>query len=171
MDEVFGSENFVSLITFKKTGGQTSNLLSPVSDYIVWYAFNKERVKYNQLYREMRQGEGHSTGERYDQALLPDGIVVTVGSRDEFPPGTRFFRHVTLSSNRPAKEHEKIRVSNFGRYELFFPAAGRTLVTPHWLVITNLVAMRANPRQSKVLLHQVYSMTFPPIRLATFGMT
>jgi adenine-specific DNA-methyltransferase len=127
MDEVFGSENFVSLITFKKTGGQTSNLLSPVSDYIVWYAFNKERVKYNQLYREMRQGEGHSTGERYDQALLPDGIVVTVGSRDEFPPGTRFFRHVTLSSNRPAKEHEKIPFQFQGR--TFFPPANRTWTT------------------------------------------
>ncbi len=127
MDEVFGSSNFVSLITFKKTGGQTSNLLSPVSDYIVWYARNKEQVKYNQLYREMRQGEGHSTGERYDQALLPDGIVVTVGSRDEFPAGTRFFRHVTLSSNRPAKEHEKIPFEFQGR--TFFPPANRTWTT------------------------------------------
>ena len=127
MDEVFGSENFVSLITFKKTGGQTSNLLSPVSDYIVWYARKKEQAKYNQLYREMRQGEGHSTGERYDQAVLPDGVVVTVGSRDEFPPGTRFFRHVTLSSNRPAKEHEKIPFEFQGR--IFFPPANRTWTT------------------------------------------
>lgn len=32
MDDVFGDENFVSLITLKKTGGQTANLLSTVTD-------------------------------------------------------------------------------------------------------------------------------------------
>lgn len=127
MDEVFGGGNFVSLITFKKTGGQTSNLLAPISDYIVWYAKNVEQVKYNQLYKEMRPGEGHSTGERYDQALLPDGKVVTVGSRDSFPDGTRFFRHVTLSSNRPAKEHEKIPFDFEGR--AYYPPANRTWTT------------------------------------------
>src|SRR5574338_237153 len=127
MDEVFGSENFVSLITFKKTGGQTSNLLSPVSDYIIWYAKNIERVKYNQIYREMRPGEGHSTGERYDQALLPDGSVITAGSTDSFPEGTRFFRHITLSSNRPAKEHEKIPFEFRG--QVFYPPANRTWTT------------------------------------------
>ena len=102
MDEVFGSGNFVSLITFKKTGGQTSNLLAPVSDYLVWYAKNVDVIKYNQLYKEMRPGEGHSTGERYDQALLPNGEIVTAGSQEYFQEGTRFFRYVTLSSNRPA---------------------------------------------------------------------
>jgi adenine-specific DNA-methyltransferase len=127
MDEVFGSENFVSLITFKKTGGQTSNLLAPVVDYIIWYAKNVGQVKYNQLYREMRVGEGHGTGERYDQALLPDGHVVTVGSRESFPDGTRYFRHVTLSSNRPAKEHEKIPFEFDGR--TFYPPANRTWTT------------------------------------------
>ena len=129
MDEVFGSENFVSLITFKKTGGQTSNLLAPVSDYIVWYAKDIELLKgkYNQLFKEIRQGEGHSTGERYDQALLPDGKVVRANSRDEFPPSTRFFQHISLTSNRPAKEHEKIPVRFEGR--VYLPAANRTWST------------------------------------------
>ncbi|WP_300337393.1 site-specific DNA-methyltransferase [Accumulibacter sp.] len=127
MDEVFGSGNFVSLITFKKTGGQTSNLLAPVVDYIIWYAKNVGQVKYSQIYREMRVGEGHGTGERYDQALLPDGHVVTVGSRESFPDGTRYFRHVTLSSNRPAKEHEKIPFEFDGR--TFYPPANRTWTT------------------------------------------
>lgn len=127
MDEVFGSGNFVSLITFKKTGGQTSNLLAPVSDYIVWYGKKIESIKYNQLYKEMRPGEGHSTGERYDQALLPNGEIVTAGSLDYFQEGTRFFRYVTLSSNRPAKEHEKIPFEFEGR--VFYPPANRTWTT------------------------------------------
>ncbi|MDH4449343.1 MAG: site-specific DNA-methyltransferase [Rhodoferax sp.] len=127
MDEVFGSENFVALITFKKTGGQTSNLLSPVSDYLVWYGKDVEQIKYRQLFKEIKAGEGHSTGERYDQALLVDGTVVTAGSLDDVPKGTRFFRHVTLSSNRPAKEHEKIEFEFKGRK--FLPPANRTWTT------------------------------------------
>ena len=40
---MFGSENFVSLISFVKTSGATSTLLPSVSDYLVWYG--KERDK------------------------------------------------------------------------------------------------------------------------------
>ncbi len=34
-DEVLGSDNFVSLVTFRKTGGATSEFLAPVGDYIL----------------------------------------------------------------------------------------------------------------------------------------
>ena len=123
LDEVLGSDNFCAIISFKKTGAQTSNLLPPVSDFIIWYAKNRERVKFSQLYKEMIAGEGHSTGERYDQVLLPDGSVATAKSLEEVPPDARYFRHVTLSSNRPAKEHEKIPVHLEGRTFLPPPIA------------------------------------------------
>jgi adenine-specific DNA-methyltransferase len=35
MDEVFGADNFMSLITFKKTAHAASTLLPTVSDYLV----------------------------------------------------------------------------------------------------------------------------------------
>jgi adenine-specific DNA-methyltransferase len=38
MDEVFGSENFFSIITFKKTLPLGSSGLAGISDYIIWYA-------------------------------------------------------------------------------------------------------------------------------------
>jgi adenine-specific DNA-methyltransferase len=38
MDEIFGDDNFVSLITIQKTGGQPSDLLPNTSDFIIWYA-------------------------------------------------------------------------------------------------------------------------------------
>lgn len=50
MDEVFGSENFVSQIPFLKTSGKGGNLLDTVNDNLIWYAANKEKVKYRQLY-------------------------------------------------------------------------------------------------------------------------
>src|SRR4029077_10075780 len=57
MDEVFGSENSCGFITFKKTTGSGSfsggtNVLSAISDYLLWYAKDINHVKYRQLYRE-----------------------------------------------------------------------------------------------------------------------
>ncbi len=51
MDEVFGSENFVSLITYKVTSGtQQKGAPRRISDYLLWYAKNKEAVKFNRLF-------------------------------------------------------------------------------------------------------------------------
>ena len=51
MDEVFGVENFVGLIPFRKKsmplGGRT---IENMCDYLLWYAKYKVSVKYNQLY-------------------------------------------------------------------------------------------------------------------------
>jgi adenine-specific DNA-methyltransferase len=49
IDEVFGAEEFVALITFKKTGYQASALLPSNNDYLLWYGKNKEVLKYRKL--------------------------------------------------------------------------------------------------------------------------
>lgn len=67
MDEVFGSENFVSQIAFDTSGGQTSSAIAAAGDYVVWYAKNHENLKFRRLFLEKVAGEGASTGERYDQ--------------------------------------------------------------------------------------------------------
>ena len=40
LDEVFGSDNFVSLITFTKTSPLSSKLLASRCDYIIWFGKN-----------------------------------------------------------------------------------------------------------------------------------
>nr|WP_240161111.1 site-specific DNA-methyltransferase [Burkholderia sp. Ax-1719] len=125
MDEVFGTQNFVSVITVKKTGAQTSNLLPPVADYLVWYAKDVTRVKFRQLYQPMALGEGDSTGARYDQILMDDGKVVPVSAYEG--EGGRHFQLISLSSNRPAKEHEKWAVDFEGKS--YYPPANRTWTT------------------------------------------
>ncbi len=93
MDEVFGSENFVSLITFQKTGGASSTLLPSTVDYLIWYAKDREAVKFRPLYQPRAAGD--PSLDRYDQILLPDGTTRRVG-RDELrvkaevPEGRRF---------------------------------------------------------------------------------
>lgn len=46
MDEVFGTENFVSQITVVKTAGRSAAYLPGVSDAILWYARNAPTLKY-----------------------------------------------------------------------------------------------------------------------------
>ena len=100
MDEVFGPDNFVSVITFKKTSSATSDLLPSVSDYIVWYENNKTIMNYNQLYKVKRIG-----GEGADQYTWIDlGDVRRKALAEEYenpPQGARFFRPDQLTSQRP----------------------------------------------------------------------
>jgi len=70
MDEVFGSENFVSLIVFQTTSGFETNTLSRVGDFLLWYSKDIVKVKFRRLYepQEFRPGEGG-----YNWLLFPDG--------------------------------------------------------------------------------------------------
>ncbi len=84
LDEVFGSDNFVSLITCAKTTGTTGRLLANTADYLLWYAKDTERVKYRPLYREKSiGGEG---GEMYTMVELPDGKRRRLTREELFDP-------------------------------------------------------------------------------------
>ena len=50
MDEVFGEGNFVSLISFVKTGAKGGALLDTINDFVLWYARDKDKIKYRQIY-------------------------------------------------------------------------------------------------------------------------
>jgi adenine-specific DNA-methyltransferase len=61
LGEVFGSANEIAVISFTKTSGFSGALLSSVCDYLLWFAKQKDRVKYRQLYSEKTAGnEGAS---------------------------------------------------------------------------------------------------------------
>ena len=56
LDEVFGPENFVSEVTAIKTSSATSELMPGIADHVLFYAKDRERVKYRQLYS--KEGAG-----------------------------------------------------------------------------------------------------------------
>jgi adenine-specific DNA-methyltransferase len=70
MDELFGPENFVSLIPFrKKTMPLGAKHLESVTDYLVWYGRTVERLKFRELYQSMSvEGDSH-----WNHIELPDG--------------------------------------------------------------------------------------------------
>lgn len=85
LDEVFGSENFVSQIVFLKTTGQTSKNLAPANDYLLWYAKDISSLKYRSLFSERNTGYIDSA---YTHNELPDGKTIKIGAENE--DGRRF---------------------------------------------------------------------------------
>lgn len=101
LDEVFGSDNMVRLITFKTTGGQADSLIASIADYIVWYAKDRSKLKARVLYSERQVGDDGA--ERYNKVLLPDRTERGVTPTDltvpsSLPDGARLFRLTSLVS-------------------------------------------------------------------------
>ena len=50
MDEMFGEENFLSMVVFSTSTGRTSSYLSNLNDYVLWYSKRHELTKFRRLY-------------------------------------------------------------------------------------------------------------------------
>ena len=78
MDEVFGDENFVSLITIEKTSGSTELYIPNVSDHVLWFAKKKDSLKFRTfLLPKIAGGEG---GEAYAFLQIKDGGAAAPGA-------------------------------------------------------------------------------------------
>ncbi len=93
LDEVFGSTNFVAQVTFAKTASFSTELLSRSHDFLLWYARDRDRVKYRRLWApriERTEGGTYSWSEPADgpaRRLTSEemrGVIV--------PPAGRRFR-------------------------------------------------------------------------------
>ncbi|MBP6725842.1 MAG: site-specific DNA-methyltransferase [Thauera sp.] len=101
MDEVFGSGNFVSLISYSTTSGIPGVKLSRTGDYLVWYAKDVALVKYRQLFAPKQLGD--PSAAEYKWALANDGSIrsLTDDERAGLVPVSdkeRVFRYGPLSS-------------------------------------------------------------------------
>jgi adenine-specific DNA-methyltransferase len=101
LDEVFGSQNFAGLIAFATTTGRGSTLLGQICDYIIWYAKDRDHVKYRQIYSQKEGGEPGAA--RYDNVELPDGVRRRLTTEEKASPllisaGCRFFSTDQITS-------------------------------------------------------------------------
>ncbi len=107
MDEVFGSENFVSLIAFSKTSGSTEDFLPGTCDYLLWYARSKETLKYRQIYNE-KSIESEAGGPySWLELKSKERRRMTKEERlglTELPEGARVFRLDNLQSQSIGRE-------------------------------------------------------------------
>ena len=104
LDEVFGSDNFVSLISFVTTSGFTQAAELPrKGDYIVWYARSKPQLKYRPLWEEAHDRQG------YRWLHFPDGSFRGMTKQKErgevpLPDGARIYKPGDLKSQGAASE-------------------------------------------------------------------
>lgn len=102
LDEVFGSDNFCSLISVAKTSSATTELLPGVADYLIWYAKSKESVKYRDLF-ELKE---LSSSASYRRLELADGTRRSLSRAESddittLPEGARPYTLGDLTSQKP----------------------------------------------------------------------
>ncbi|MEW6294477.1 MAG: site-specific DNA-methyltransferase [Pseudomonadota bacterium] len=130
LDEVFGAVNAVSVITVRKTGAVSSpdarvNSLATIGDFIVWYAKDKSKLKYRQLFVDKSDsGAAESQYRLRDEVGLYQSVSIesngyadtfhfpiALGGKDFRPASTRHWSTTEAGIYRVAK-------------------AGRVLITP-----------------------------------------
>ena len=79
MDEVFSEENHVADIVVLKTSSQTSQYLAGIADYVIWYAINREQLKYRQLYRPKEFGQAGTTQYVWEMSPYLDESRIAKG--------------------------------------------------------------------------------------------
>ncbi len=73
LDEIFGADNFISVITTKKTGGMGEAFIDNVSDYLLWFSKGRAKCKFNALFLPKELGVGG--GARYNQLQFANGYT------------------------------------------------------------------------------------------------
>ena len=103
MDELFGSENFVSLISFSTTSGfSQASTLGRAGDYIVWYARNIDTVKTRPLFRPA------DARQTYTWIRFSDGTARSMTSAEKadpefkLPDGARLYAPDNIQSQGAA---------------------------------------------------------------------
>ena len=104
LDEVFGAENRVATIPFVKTGSSTAKTLPQVADFLLWYAKERELIKFRQLYEPLDRRQKIALGSWHSMVELPDGSMreLTPTERESpdesLPEGARIFQRMPLIS-------------------------------------------------------------------------
>lgn len=162
MDEVLSAANFCSLISFQKTTSQTTTLLSTISDYVIWYAKDKTRVKFNSTYSSKKLGEEGS--REYTQVDLPDGsrrraTDDEIADPSTLPAGAQIFATDSIVSAGGSEE---------GSADIFFPDEGVTLRCGphrHWKVgvdgVRKLWNMGRLVKREGLRIYKRYFTDFP----------
>lgn len=123
MDEVFGSENFVSLISFTSTSGIPGLTLSRAGDYIVWYSKQKEKIKYRQLYYLKEDEIAH-----YNLVVENNGTVRNITAEEKnnlslLPKGAKLAASQSLTSQGETKTENEVILDG----KKYLPGSGQ-----HW---------------------------------------
>ena len=105
LDEVFGAENFISIISVQTTTGFETNFLGNMADYILWYARDKSQCKSRPPYyrKEFVLGEGNAKWLLLDDFTYRGVRAVEKRGEAEVPSGSRPYQPDNIISQGRAK--------------------------------------------------------------------
>lgn len=101
MDEIFGDENCVSLVTIEKTSSQTQDYISPVTDYVLWYAKRRDQMKFRDAW--IPKSSEQAGFAEYSRVQFPE-LMRRSMTREEkldagvLPSGSRIYRQDNITS-------------------------------------------------------------------------
>ena len=103
MDEVFGRENFVRVVAFKTTTTGSGDFLASVNDFLIWYAKDREKVRYNAVYSP----KDSEPDNIYKYLEFDDEHELTIGASNlddqrALLRRARLFSMDNITSSRPA---------------------------------------------------------------------
>jgi adenine-specific DNA-methyltransferase len=107
MEEVFGEENCIAQITIEKTSSQTQDFISPVTDYVLWFAKSKIALKFRSPWLPKQRGQsGFSEYSRLAFADLSRRSMTTEekANADLIPSDVRVYRQDNLTSQSLGRE-------------------------------------------------------------------
>ena len=102
MDEVFGEENFVAIITNATTTSSSSQFIDTVTDFVLWYAKNRKATKYRPLFFD--KVDSASSDQLYRHSITNDGLMHRNLEPSALPESSepRIFRIDQLTSQTQA---------------------------------------------------------------------
>jgi len=98
ISEIFGETNFISVINFrKKTMPLGANFLEGMEDYLVWYAKDKSKAKYRQIYvKQNVEGDFHWSNYQTPEGKIVSMTAEQLDSHSLLPPDARSYRLVSM---------------------------------------------------------------------------
>lgn len=158
MDEVFGEDNFIAMIPFrKKTMPFGANFLEQMDDFLLWYGKSKAHAKYRQLYVEKDVRDDQDWVWFLDQngnqnRMTPDQALTHVG----LPEGSRIYR---LKSLEPSGEMAKGKFDYNYRGQLYACPKNGYGTSPQGMKILDFLN-RLQPK-GKLLNYRLFREDYP----------
>ena len=164
LDEILGADNFCGLITFVKTSAQEALLLPSVCDYLLWYAKDKEKVKFRKIWRP-KSTDDPGTAE-YNRIELADGDRRSMNGEEVenwsvLPKASRPYRQDNIVSQRPP-----------GDFPVEFEGTTYRPITGYWKTgvdgMAKLIDARRIEVRGRMLSYVRYFDDFPYKPIANF---
>ena len=157
LDEVFGASSRVATISFATTSSSSTSNLPQVADYLLWYAKDKNKLKYRQLYEPLTRAEIIEFFSWHVMVELPDGHCRKPTREECFDPDKYLPKEARIYRRFPMDSQG---VSTTGRSESY-EWGGRTFScgkNRHWSIskkgmdrLAELGRLDALPEQNSLM--------------------